>query len=51
MIYLGCDVVHWREPFPGQCYQQVFLHYVRSRGKYATACFDSKTPDINGVRY
>jgi hypothetical protein len=51
VIYLGCDVVHWREPFPGRCYQQVFLHYVRSRGKYATACFDSKTPDINGVRY
>jgi hypothetical protein len=51
VIYLGCELLHWREPFPGQSYQQVFLHYVRSRGKYATACFDNKTPDINGLRY
>jgi hypothetical protein len=51
MIYLGCEVTHWREPFPGQSYQQMFLHYVRSRGKYSTACFDNKTPQINGIRY
>jgi hypothetical protein len=51
VIYLGCDVLHWREPFPGQSYQQAFLHYVRSRGKYAIACFDNMTADINGVRY
>ncbi len=50
-LYLGCEVTHWREPFPGQSYQQAFFHYVRSRGKYATACFDTKTPEINGVRY
>ncbi|MDQ3802401.1 MAG: hypothetical protein M3416_00875 [Acidobacteriota bacterium] len=51
VIYLGCEITHWREPFPGQSYQQMFLHYVRSRGKYATACFDNKTPEINGIRY
>jgi len=51
VIYLGCDVTHWRDPFPGQFYQQMTLHYVRSRGKYAAACFDNRTPEINGIRY
>ena len=51
VIYLGCETTHWREPFEGTSYEQVFLHYVRSRGKYASACFDNRTPQINGVRY
>lgn len=40
MMYLGCEAVHWRETFQGQEYVQVFLHYVRSRGKNSFAYFD-----------
>ena len=27
ILYSGCKVEHWREPYPGQVYTQVFLHY------------------------
>lgn len=41
VIYLGCISEHWREgSFAGQEYGQVFLHYVRSEGKYINHCFD-----------
>lgn len=43
MLYLGCTAEHWREePFIGQNYSQVFLHYVRSNGPNAWAYFDKK---------
>ena len=43
MIYFGCIAEHWRDnPFTGQNYSQVFLHYVRSRGSNAWAFFDKK---------
>ena len=29
LIYKGCDLEHWREPFIGQNCGQVFLHYNR----------------------
>jgi hypothetical protein len=51
VLYLGCEVTHWRDAFPGQFYRQMTLHYVRSRGKYASACFDNRTSEINGIRY
>lgn len=40
MIYLGKIASHWREPFIGEYYTQVFLHYVRSRGDCSYAYFD-----------
>jgi hypothetical protein len=41
MLYLGCNADHWRsEPFTGQNYIQVFLHYVRSNGINFWAYFD-----------
>jgi hypothetical protein len=41
VIYFGCISEHWREgAFTGQEYGQVFLHYVRSEGKYTNHCFD-----------
>lgn len=40
MMYLGCIADHWREPYIGEWYSQVFLHYVRSRGPCAWAYFD-----------
>ena len=27
LIYSGCDLEHWREPFEGNNNAQVFLHY------------------------
>lgn len=41
-IYLGMISEHWREPFKGKEYAQVFLHYVRSNGKYWNYCFDRR---------
>lgn len=41
MIYLGTIAQHWRETFHGTFYSQLFLHYVKSRGKYADLYFDS----------
>lgn len=40
MMYLGCEAEHWREQFQGKEYIQVFLHYVKSRGKNSFAYFD-----------
>jgi hypothetical protein len=40
VVYLGCETPHWRNEFTGQEYGQVFLHYVRARGKYRWAYFD-----------
>jgi hypothetical protein len=43
VIYLGCISEHWREGiFAGQEYGQVFLHYVRSKGRYTNHCFDAE---------
>lgn len=42
VMYLGCDVIHWREKFDGNEYTQVFLHYVKSRDKRNYAYFDNK---------
>jgi hypothetical protein len=35
ILYLGCEVDHWRDPYEGEHYNQVFLHYVNSRGPWA----------------
>ena len=32
VIYLGCDLEHWREPFKGDYQFQTFLHYVDAKG-------------------
>lgn len=40
MIYLGKIAPHWREPYTGEHYTQVFLHYVKSRGSCSYAYFD-----------
>lgn len=42
VIYLGCVAEHWREKFTGEYYNQVFLHYVRSKGPNAWAYFDKR---------
>lgn len=35
LIYRGCDLEHWREPFKGENCGQVFLHYNDATGKNA----------------
>lgn len=42
MVYKGCDVLHWREPFKGDYQAQVFLHYVDANDKYAEFARDKR---------
>jgi hypothetical protein len=35
VIYLGCELEHWREEFKGDWHAQTFLHYVDAYGPYA----------------
>jgi hypothetical protein len=42
VVYRGCDVLHWREPFDGEWQVQAFLHYVRKHGPFAVARFDCR---------
>lgn len=49
VIYPGCDVEHWRDKCDGPdgYYSgQVFLHFVRKNGKYASEVGDSTTRDV-----
>jgi len=43
LIYSGCDLEHWREPFEGTVCSQVFLHYNHASGPLAkTNLFDKR---------
>ena len=33
IIYKGCEIEHWREPFKGLNHAQVFLHYNKTDGE------------------
>jgi len=35
LVYSGCDLEHWREPFDGDICGQVFLHYNHVNGPFA----------------
>ena len=35
LIYSGCELEHWREPFAGNVCSQVFLHYNHANGPFA----------------
>jgi hypothetical protein len=35
VIYLGCELEHWREEFKGDWHAQCFLHYVNKNGPNA----------------
>ena len=39
LIYSGCDLEHWREPFEGNTCVQTFLHYNNADGQFA---YDNK---------
>jgi hypothetical protein len=34
VLYLGCEVEHWRDEFQGDWFAQTFLHYVDAEGPY-----------------
>jgi hypothetical protein len=45
VIYPGCDIEHWRDPCngPNNYYSgQVFMHFVRTNGKYADWANDKR---------
>ena len=42
VIYRGCDLEHWREPFEGNNIAQVFLHYTKKGGKYENEKYDGR---------
>jgi hypothetical protein len=41
LLYQGCAIKHWREPFAGARQYQLFLHYVIADGEKAELTFDS----------
>ena len=44
LIYSGCDLEHWREPFQGKLCGQVFLHYNHADGQFAKSNLYDKRP-------
>ena len=44
LIYSGCDLEHWREPFEGKLCGQVFLHYNHADGRFAKTNLYDKRP-------
>ena len=44
LIYSGCDLEHWREPFQGKVCSQVFLHYNHADGPFAKTNLLDKRP-------
>lgn len=44
VIYQGRVVQHWREPFKGTEYVQIFLHYIDTDGPFKDEVFDFHTP-------
>ena len=46
IIYRGCLVEHWREPFLGNNHAQVFLHYNNADGPYKDNCLFDGRPHL-----
>ena len=44
IIYSGCELEHWREPFEGKLCGQVFLHYNHANGPFAKTNLYDKRP-------
>ena len=44
LIYSGCELEHWREPFEGTICSQVFLHYNHANGPFAKNNLYDKRP-------
>ena len=46
LIYSGCEMEHWREPFKGEYHTQVFLHYNDVKKDTALANKYDKRPHL-----
>ena len=44
LVYSGCELEHWREPFEGDTCAQVFLHYNNVDGPFGTQNKFDKRP-------
>ena len=44
LIYSGCELEHWREPFQGNICSQVFLHYNHANGPFGKNNMYDKRP-------
>jgi len=44
LVYSGCELEHWREPFEGTTCGQVFLHYNHVNGPFAESNRFDKRP-------
>jgi predicted 2-oxoglutarate/Fe(II)-dependent dioxygenase YbiX len=42
VVYEGCNIEHWREPYTGLKQVQVFLHYVDANGPYKDNKYDGR---------
>ena len=49
LIYSGCELEHWREPFQGNLCGQVFLHYNHADGQFAKSNLYDKRPMLGIV--
>ena len=50
LIYSGCELEHWREPFQGKICGQVFLHYNHADGRFAKTNLYDKRPMLGIVK-
>ena len=44
LVYRGCELEHWREPFEGNVCVQTFLHYNDSNGRFGKENIFDKRP-------
>jgi hypothetical protein len=49
LVYAGCDLEHWREPFQGNVCSQVFLHYNHAKGPFAKTNLFDKRPMLGVI--
>ena len=50
LVYSGCELEHWREPFEGKLCGQVFLHYNHADGRFAKTNLYDKRPMLGIVK-
>jgi hypothetical protein len=51
LIYAGCELEHWRNPFEGDICGQVFLHYNHANGRFAKTNLYDKRPLLGIPKY
>ena len=44
LVYSGCELEHWREPFKGNVCVQTFLHYNEANGRFGKENIFDKRP-------